>query len=203
MQVLNLIEKNECPFNFRLGKELGIGADGSTYDLFDEQNKVIKLSVIYEYLTKVDLVYEQYSKVLDYLISYNDPVYVRVYAHAKIGIYNRKHYNNHNKNYDTQEYLLHYYIMEKCLPLLTDEAKVFDSILPYLDGKWRKYSDESIKKILDGLSRGLDFDKEKVIIFCNNYLRSKVRQDDLHARNIMKDIAGNYKIIDLDRCLLK
>jgi len=57
--------------------------------------------------------------------------------------------------------------------------------------------------MLQGMSRGLDFDAEKVTLFCNNIRTAPVSHLDIHVRNIMKNDTGDYKLIDLDRIELE
>jgi hypothetical protein len=49
------------------------------------------------------------------------------------------------------------------------------------------------------MSRGLDFDADKVTLFCQNLHQAHVLHDDIHVRNIMKDATGHYRLVDLDR----
>ena len=56
--------------------------------------------------------------------------------------------------------------------------------------------------MLLGMSRGLDFDVEKVILFCSNIIASVIIHNDIHPRNIMINNTDDYKLIDIDRCSL-
>ena len=94
--------------------------------------------------------------------------------------------------------------MEKLFKTTEDERKVFHSILCHNDsGVEKKYTLEQILKMLDGLEFGLDFDKKKVMIFCEKIRASPVCHNDVHVRNIMKDSQGNFKLIDFDRSTLE
>lgn len=197
MLTLSLCQKN-CshliPSN--LGKEIGAGAHGQVFELTDDPNKVIKISIIYSPYFLGNL--QEIEKVLKYLINHPDPTAAKIFRYQHLGQYSR------SWDQETQEYFLYYYIMEKCFSLTEDEKKIFHSILSHEDqGKIKNYSDRQLNKILSGLARGLDFPREKVKLFLDRLARSKIIHNDLHIRNIMKDKLGNYKLIDFDYSTLK
>jgi len=49
-----------------------------------------------------------------------------------------------------------------------------------------------------GMAAGLDFDAEKVMLFCENIRTAPIIHEDTHARNIMKNDDGDFRLIDLD-----
>lgn len=181
---------------------LGDGSDGEVFEIENSPDKVIKFCVAYERF-KVDLT-KHYRKdiipILNHLIDNPIAAYARVYAHEYMGIYQRDFLSSPNGK---QQFILYYYIMERLNKISEDENKVFHSILSHEDKRIAKnYPLPKIKKMLQGLSCGLDFDAEKVILFCENLKSSPVEHLDIHSRNIMKDTNGNFKLIDFDRCLL-
>lgn len=194
----------------QVGNKLGDGADGEVFDIKNEPNKVIKFSVLYEWKNEnlsntttdnIKLVYQNISGVLDYLISLPAPAHARVYEH-KFLLENSRSIVWGNTSKD-QKFILYYYIMEKLYHLSEDEVKVFHSILSHEDRHAIKnYSPEIIKKMLCGMSRGLDFNMERVIFFYEKICETPLIHNDLHPRNIMKNSVGDYKLIDFDRCSL-
>jgi hypothetical protein len=181
------------------GERLGDGADGEVFQVYGDESKVIKLGVFYE----IDTTAQEHSihleKILTYLIqSHLDP-YARVYEYKPLGFFERTVLGKKKP----QTYFLYYYVMEKLSKLTEDEKKVFHTIVSHEDRNIKKnYAPEKLQKILAGLSRGLDFDVERVIFFHDNLRKTPVKHLDLHARNIMKDAAGNFKLIDFERAEL-
>jgi len=201
MQTLKLIQLNNCLINYKLGKEIGCGADGQLFELADFKDKVIKISVIFDldFIGKdvLNNKYDAFSKNLSYLQQHNT-IFAKVFDFQKIGIFKRL-FNNID-----QYYLLHYCVMEKCFKLTEDEKKVFHTIISHEDrGITKKFSTEKIEEILFGLSRGLDFDSKKIKLFYESVMTSPIKHLDLHPRNIMKDINGNFRLIDFDRIQLE
>jgi serine/threonine protein kinase len=182
-------------------QKLGDGADGEVFNILDATDQVIKLSVLYEYaaetLTVVEYYQQKIAPVLDFLVAHPVEGFARVYSHQYLGVYDRP--AGHNE----EQFVLYNYVMEKLNHISGDERRVFSSILSHEDsGTIKNYSLAKIKKILQGLACGLDFDEKKVILFCENLHQAPVRHLDIHTRNIMKDASGNFKLIDFDRCVL-
>jgi hypothetical protein len=184
------------------GVRLGDGADGEVLSIIGDTKRVLKLGILYERHDRGMLkYYQQIQKVLDYLKPSQPDAYARVYEHGYLGTYSRK--ADHWRS-GKQDFIMYYYIMEKLEKISEDESKVFHSILSHEDrGIKKNFSLEKIEEMLKGMGRGLDFDAEKVKIFCNNIKRAPIWHLDIHVRNIMKDDAGNFKLIDLDRIELE
>lgn len=197
MLVLKLCQQL-CPERIpvTVGARLGDGADGEVFEIVGRSDKVIKFCVLYETgSTPLENTFKYISNVLEHLIVQPSPVFARVYTHTLMGQYSRVAWGN-----TKQRYLLYYYIMEKLQKISDDERKVFDSIVSHEDrGKKKNFSPDRIKEMLSGMALGLDFDAEKVTFFCENFKKSPVAHLDIHPRNIMKDAAGNFKLIDFDR----
>ena len=84
------------------------------------------------------------------------------------------------------------------------KKKVFHSIISHEDkGIVKDLSPNIINQKLIGLNKGLEFDLNKVNLFCRDLQQTAIQHNDLAPRNIMKDKNNNYKIIDFDRCKLK
>lgn len=199
MLVFNFCQKF-CPekLDFELSNRLGEGADGEVFELKGITDKVIKFSVLYE-SSDEDNKYEQICRTLDFLKIHKPDSYARVYEHKMLGKYTPPFIGSNQ----VQKRTLYYYVMEKLLKISEDEKRVFHSILSHEDKNLNKnYSINKIKKMLTGMSMGLDFDEKKVILFVESLKTSKVCHNDLHNRNIMKDFNGNFKLIDFDRSYL-
>lgn len=203
MFVLSLC-KQFCPDKLPVqpGERLGEGADGEVFSIIDDPNKVLKLGILYE---RHDRGFENYFKqiksVLEYLIDAQPSAYARVYEYGYLGTYSRPMPAWKN---GTQKFIIYYYTMEKLQKLSEDERKIFHSILSHEDrGIDKNYSSEKIREMLLGMSRGLDFDAEKVTLFCENIGSSDIKHYDLHPRNIMKNYDGYFKAVDLDRCEIR
>src|SRR5512135_1840403 len=181
---------------------LGEGADGEVFSIQGEPDKVLKLGILYERHDRgFENYYRQIQSVLDYLIVNYPDAYARVYEHGYLGSYSRKmpHWRN-----GEQKFIIYYYIMEKLNKISEDESRVFHSILSHEDrGIEKNFSSDKIREMLQGMSRGLDFDAEKVILFCDKIKGAPISHLDIHVRNIMKDNTGNFKLIDLDRIELE
>ena len=197
MFVLSLC-RQLCPDKLPVEPEIRLadGADGELLSIKNESNKVIKLCIFYEKFN-IDLQskYKDIQSVLDKIMLTNDDAYVKVYEHGYLGQYSRAMHASLN-----QEFIIYYYIMEKLEKLTDDEKKVFHSILSHEDRLIKKdFSFEKIKEMLEGMETALDFEKNKVMLFCENIKKSSLIHLDLHPRNIMKTKDGDYKLVDLDR----
>lgn len=201
MLVLKLCEQL-CPDKIPCvtNRKLGDGADGEVFDIINDPNKVVKFCVLYQSSAEHPLVtYKQVTQVLDYLIATPLPTYARVYSHGYMGEFNRAVWENQQ-----QTYLIYYYLMEKLHKISDDESKVFHSLISHEDrGIKKNFSSLKIKEMLQGMSRGLDFDVERVTFFLDNFKNSRMAHLDIHVRNIMKDSNGNFKLVDFDRAQIK
>ena len=201
MFVLSLAQQL-CPDKIPVqpGVRLGEGADGEVFSIIGDENKALKLGIIYEQPNrKVDRQYEQIQEVLD-TIQYEHPsAYVYLYEHGYLGTYSRQ-----LRKHLQQQYIIYYYIMDKLYPITEDEGKVFHSIISHEDRNIKKnFSPEKIREMLQGMSTGLDFDAEKVKLFCSNIKEAPGSHLDIAVRNIMKNKANDFKLIDLDRISLE
>lgn len=200
MMVLSLC-RQLCPEKIPMGimQKIEDGADGEVFDL-EDPSKVIKFSVHYDQFN--GLFNSHFTNNIDssikYLIKYPNDLCARIHAYECMGTFERT-FDQYN-----QKFILYYYIMEKLNRISDDEKKIFHSICSHEDNLIVKnYPMFKIKKMLEGLSRGLDFDFEKVIFFCERLQKSPIEHLDLHPRNIMKDNVGNFKLIDFDRIKIK
>jgi len=202
MFVLSLCQQL-CPDKLPVQPEerLGAGADGEVLTIQGQPDRVIKLGIIYQHPARELKLYKQIQQVLDHVMTTQPAAFVRVYEHGYLGTYSRKIVEWRK---DHQDFLIYYYIMEKLENLNEDEKKVFHSILSHEDREIAKnYSLEKITEMLQGMSQGLDFEIDKVMLFCERLRETLLIHEDLHPRNIMVDSEGNFKLIDLDRCSLR
>ena len=201
MLALKLCQQ-DCPekLNFQLAQRIGDGADGEVFELLNEPDKVIKFCVLYQYNSlPIKKVYKTIDATLSYL-KFNKPnAYAHVHEHHYLGEYSRALSGG-----QSQPYILYCYVMQKLQKISEDEKKVFHSILCHEDrGVNKNYSLNKIKKMLLGMSYGLDFSIDKTMMFVENIRSHAVLHHDIHVRNIMKDSKGNFKLIDFDRCSVK
>lgn len=203
MFVLSLC-RQLCPDQLPIvpDQRLGEGADGEVFTIADDPTKVLKLGILYEYGgIKLARAYKHIDRTLEFMIQTHPSAYVRVYKHGSLGVYERDNLAFYKGK---QRFVIYYYVMEKLEKISEDERRVFHSILSHEDrGIVKNYSSEKIREMLQGLGRGLDFDAEKVTLFCENIKLAPVSHLDIHVRNIMKDVTGNFKLIDLDRIELE
>ena len=201
MLVLKLCQQF-CPdkINFSLSNRLGDGADGEVFELQDSPGKVIKFCVLYEYPdTNIKETYAKVVESLSYIKHSQPRAYARVHDYMYLGEYTRP--VDYCKS--GQKYILYYYTMEKLNKISEDEKKVFHSIICHQDMNVKKnYSISKIKEMLHGMGQALDFDQRRVMLFCENLKSVPLHHQDVHVRNIMKDVEGNFKLIDFDRCEL-
>jgi thiamine kinase-like enzyme len=186
---------------------LGEGADGDVYQIKDDPNKVIKFSKLYDAYSYKELEndFAKILAILSYLERYTSSIFAKVYSHGHMGTFDRNqvYYLNGKEFNRKQKFVLYYYIMEKLQKISDDEYKVFHSIISHEDRGYPKdYSIKKISNMIDGMHKGFDFDKQKVLSFCKGIQESVIEHHDIHERNIMKDIDGNFKLVDFDRASL-
>lgn len=204
MQMLKHLHQHGSNIIPILGKSCGDGSDGEVFEIINDPSKVIKISIMYDlnFNNDLNIKYSELTKILYELVTDSPLVYAHVYEYEKIALFKRDCLvgDPANNRFEKQDCLLHYHVLEKCFKLSEDEKKVFHTIVSHEDyGIIKKFSSENLKEILFGLSRGLDFDEKRVIFFYESLLTCRIKHNDLHQRNIMKDSFGNFKLIDLDR----
>jgi len=203
MFVLSLC-RHFCPdkIPYQPDIRLGEGADGEVFSIINDDAKVIKLGIKYEHHDEdVDKEYHRIQDGLQYFIDKQPSVYARVYEQGYLGTFSRKIGSFRGGE---QKFIIYYYTMEKLEKITEDEKKVFHSIISHEDrGIEKNFSPSKVREMLQGMSRGLDFDLEKVMFFCENIKSASVSHLDIHVRNIMKNGSGDFKLIDLDRIKLE
>lgn len=205
MFVLSLCQQL-CPEKLpvKTGERLGEGADGEVLTITDDPLRVVKLGVLYGRPNKsANRQYQQIEAVLDMMRREHPHPYVRLYEYGHLGTYSRQVFVK-PRGRAKQDFIIYYYIMDRLRPITEDEGKVLHSILSHEDrGIKKDFSPEKVREMLTGMSKGLDFDAEKVTLFCHNIKEAPFSHLDIAVRNIMKNEAGEFKLIDLDRISLE
>lgn len=201
MFVLSLV-RHLCPEKLPVQPDvrLGEGADGEVLSIKDDSHRVLKLGIIYGRPGEsVKRQYEQIEQVLNTVQHEQPRAYVHLYDHGYMGTYSRQ-IHIRPRGRAEQDFIIYYYLMDKLDSITEDEGKVFHSILSHEDrGIKKNFSAEKIQEMLQGMSRGLDFDAEKITLFCSNIKEAKLSHLDIAVRNIMKDSVGEFKLVDVDR----
>lgn len=169
------------------------GADGEVYE---SNNIIYKLSIIYDHYHCIDFEkkFSSTIEIIQSLVNYPDPAFVSVLKFENLLSGYREAANN------KQKYHIYCYQMPKLFPLTEDEKKVLHSLISHEDNNIQKTFDVALATTL---KKHLEFDLDKLVEFSNNISKSKYLHLDMHDRNIMKDMHGNFKLIDLDRITLK
>jgi thiamine kinase-like enzyme len=197
ISLCNKVCKEKIPFSpIEL---LGKGSDGEVYSI-REQNKVIKYCAIYDWFQLDDFKNKSYSQIngiLSYIENHNPHGYARVYEHGFLFSDVRR------LEYEYQEYIIYFYVLEKLYKISYDETRVFNTILSHLDmNRVSRYTDIELNNILFNLNKGLEFDIDEVLFFNNAINKCAIKHNDIHSRNIMKDSVGKFKLVDFDRSTL-
>lgn len=202
MYVLSLV-RQLCPDKLPVEPDtrLGEGADGEVFSIKGDPHRVLKLSILIgRPHHNVVSEYKRVKEALDLVIRDQPPAYVRVYSHECL---QHRQFKRRTPDPLFKEQILYYYLMDKLYPITEDEGRVFHSILSHEDRRKKKdFSLDKIQEMLQGMSRGLDFDAEKVILFCSNIKEAPCSHLDIAVRNIMKDETNQFKLVDLDRISL-
>lgn len=202
MQVLKMINRDNVSLSpkYNLGAELGAGADGQVFNILGETEKVLKLSIIYDldYKTDIDFIFAEKRDIFSFLYEKNYANFAKIYDYGFLSSGKRKTFVGQ------QKYITYFYVMEKLIKLSEDEKKVFHTILSHEDlNKVKTYFIQELDRTLRDLSRGLDFSFKNIKDFYLLALTSPIKHLDIHPRNIMKNVFGEYKLIDFDRLITK
>lgn len=204
MQVLKIINENNIALSYKIGKELGNDADGQCFELIDDKEKAIKLSIVYDvdFIDSIIDVYNEKETIFSYIKETQPQPYVRIHDYGLLHIGDRFAYGI------KQQFVIYFVIMDKLNSISNDESKVFHYLLSKEDDGILPYSDKEFDEILKNMSRGLDFSEESVRLFRTRLANSSLSHNDIKVdsrgvRNIMKDKSGDFILIDLDRVTKK
>lgn len=179
-------------FDFRIGKEIGYGAQGQVFDIEEHPDQVIKIATLYDIdpYSDLDQVFDKLQLVYKFLIDNRFDNVVKVYRFGRLRTDSRPTVST------PQDYIIYYSIQEKLQPLSDDEKKLFKTICQAINGELEL--ERTIEEIVVELGAWLKFDSEKVIKFYNALGSLPIENNDFHRRNILKDAEGNFKLIDFD-----
>lgn len=173
--------------------KIGSGVSGDVFELNSDKNIVIKYSNIY-INENAEFIIDNLNNVFETLIKDNNFCYAKVFEFSIDFI-------KKPSNDDDKSFILFQYTIEKLNKISEDELKIFHTLVSHEDGlKYKDYNINYINIILSDLSKYLDFDKDKVLFFVQNYKKSFITHNDVHPRNIMKDNLNNFKLVDFDGC---
>jgi hypothetical protein len=188
------ITTNHSIFKFT-GEKIGEGSQGEVYNYTPSNDRVVKYSVIYDYYftNTLDKKINSFFNILVDLKNNPENIFPIIFD------FNALHWSKRQTIDGPQDYVIYYYIMNKLNKIDDDENKVFHSIMSHQDNnKKHNFTYKQLNDTLNGLSYGLNFDKQKITEFYFKVLSSKYHHGDITGRNIMKDYLNNFKLVDLD-----
>lgn len=195
MQVIKYLDNKFPDLLKNIESKIDEGADGEVYNL--KSGNVAKFSIFFAWHG------ESMATVLNQKLKAFERVKELPDTFVKVSNFQRLMEGKRVTYSGEQDFLIYYYEMEKLQKISEDEKRVMHSILSHEDSNIEKdIGMERVLPILNGLSFGLDFDETKVINFVKKLQKLEtdgIRYLDYHPRNIMKDLGGNFKLIDIDR----
>lgn len=195
MQVVKYLGDRFKNLTDPLIKKIADGADGEVF--LKKDGRVAKFSIFFPWNGENldNSILERklaYQKVTD-----NSDVFVKFFKFQHLMKDSRKTVDG------DQEFHIFYYEMEKLEKTSDDERKALHSLISHEDmNREKSFDKKRILTLLDGLSFGLEFDYSKMLEFCErlqNLETVGIKYLDYHPRNVMKDLDGNFKLIDIDR----
>jgi len=201
MKILQII-KDICPDKLpkNISSFIAGGAEGEVYSVKEYPDRVIKLSLLYDLDRKTDILYRynDLEKIFNFIMDEKPNHIVGLHK------YNLVYFGKRNTDIGYQDYMVYFYEMDKLENISDDEYKVFHTIISHEDfNKEKNYSVKELKNILKKLHHGLDFSEEDIIMFYLSLRKWPILHNDLHPRNIMKSLDGNFRLIDLDSCKIQ
>lgn len=198
-RTLNLIDHHLrlLPSSIVPSTKLGEGAQGKVFAT-DNPEKVVKVSILYDWNHDIDKDIKRIDKVYSYLLKNKDPLYSKIFEFGPVFSGTRTIVNGAE-----QRYVIYYSIQERLNPLSEEEDKIFDTI-SYTLGRWdNNYDLAKVKNSLIEQAKFLTFNLANALKFCDLYEDSVINHNDFWNKNVMKDNFGNYKLVDLDLASLK
>lgn len=162
------------------GEYLAEGVDGKAYQNWEEEDKVVKVGFL-DHAARSGSSLSKLEDNFDFVLVNQPEAYVKVYDYGC---------------FDCKSCNISYFVMMEKLEKLSQkessEIPFFAINAQALMSKRKKHSTDQV----DFLKRASNPKKKS---FAENIWKSGLFHNDIHAGNIMKDINGNYKLIDLDR----
>lgn len=197
MQVLSLLNADRPDLSSLMDrlidKSLNSGFNGEVFSLRSSDTRVMKVSILFDLDEKKSLTdsYQEVKSNLDFLLKFKPSHFVKLHEHGMLSFIPDKN-------------IIYYYIMDKLNPLSEDENKVFHTLVSHEDRNLKKEIPlDKARPLLEAMSKGLDFNIEKVFSLYQEICNSQIHHLDMHERNIMKDHNGNFKMIDVDNIRIK
>lgn len=183
--------------NISVGKLLDRGAQGKVFEIINQPDRIIKLSILYDVDPNQNLnnVFNRIERVYNFVIKHRPSNVVSIHDFGRLIEGKRE------TVYGPQRYIVYYSIQEKLLPLAEEEKKVFKTICQSVNNELNLT--RPLEDILNELSCWFEFNKLKINAFMKQLSECKINNNDFHRRNIMKDASGNFKVIDMDLATLK
>lgn len=191
MKSLNYLTEQNIKLPYEVDDEVGYGVHGQVFGIASDPSKVIKFSTLYETSTAIESEFKKINDAQNFLINQNHPnlakVFetgllmkgVRIFAGLK------------------QQYYIYYLVMERLQKLTQDEAKVIKTVCDFYN-KDQLFT-KPLPLLIEELTGWFSFNKHNVLEFHRFLTSGPIKHNDVHRRNIMKDAAGNFKLIDFDR----
>lgn len=177
---MKVYSKYNFDFNkYVVGDYIYAGADG---EVFKSSDKIIKFVEIFDSKKNANLAWNKIKRNIEWVMDNNPSNFVRVEDFGLVQVF--------EDNYS----IVYFYLMEKLSDISSDENKLFKNI--FKDPKAKNLN--FCEKDLDSY-KYFKFDKEKVSNFVLQTKKCKMKHEDIHVKNIMKDDYGNFKFIDLER----
>lgn len=189
--IYSLIDSAIPKLPVNLLDHIATGADGRVYNIGNK--KVAKVSCILGSEKEVDYRARMFEKTLAHIIETYPGEYVRVHEYGKLD----------SGSIDNKSYSVYYTIMDKLQDLEPFDKLALKLCLDfdyeYLEDKVvlnHLYNAMGIIRIPSGII-------SRALFFMHMFLNSSIDHNDIHIANIMKDSFGSFKLIDLDRAVIK
>lgn len=171
---MKVFSKYNLEFNkYPVQDYIGLGLDG---EVFSSDNKVIKFVEIKDSKKHALNAWYHNKRKIEYILDTSPDCFVKIYDFGLVKVI--------EENYS----IIYFYLMEKLNPITKNERDVFFEIFS-----------NDIAKFNQLKINYKDVDKQKVDNFVYQIKKCKLKQTDINPQNIMKDIDGNFKFIDLER----
>lgn len=178
------------------GKLIGSGFHGEVFEVENQTDRVVKFSKVSEDMCASRGTLEQFQenlhRVLAYQLRHDYACFVRVFSFNFLYSGEISWHPAANR-LGMQKFILYSTVMEKLVPMSEDENKLFSTLCPMINENVSG-TEWLVKQQADWL----DFDFKKVMTFLNQIKHSPIEQQDFQRFNVMKDVSGNFKVIDFD-----
>ena len=184
---------------YAVGRQIGRGTQGEVFELLSDSDRVLKCayldSDVSHTVEKNESIKKSFLAVMKYLKHYQHSCFLKVYDYGVVDarkIPNAKSGRIH----------ISFSIVERLKKLEPREEYLFDTIEPYTQKRSTDF--EKVRRMIrDHASLyEMNLDTEKLMNFYNKLICAPVNHNDMCGSNFMKNTAGDYKAIDLDRATM-